>query len=185
MRKVVLFNGPPNSGKDYLADLMVSQLGASKKMFKQRLYEITAAIYGIDLVRFVEMASSRTSKELPNKELGGLSPRQAMIKVSEEVIKPKFGKDYFGKALAKNIGLGLTVISDGGFDEELDIVTYEVGVENLVVVKLEAEGCSFVNDSRKYVDSEGKGIRTVYMFNHKDKATSDAVITAMEELLCQ
>ena len=40
---------------------------------------------------------TRENKEIPTPKLNGLSPRQAIIHMSEEVIKPNFGKDYIGK----------------------------------------------------------------------------------------
>ena len=94
--RVIILNGPPNIGKDTLGNNVQQLIGWPRMEFKEALYRETASYYGVDLVTFAMLASGRTTKEVPMPTLGGLSPRQAMIHVSEEVIKPKFGKQFFG-----------------------------------------------------------------------------------------
>jgi len=102
-------------------------------------------------------------------EFDGLSMRQALIKVSEEVIKPNFGKDYFGKATAMsiincdayNLDEDIFYITDSGFIEELDrfvdIVEEQTNGCNHVylLVNLYRDGTSFekYNDSRSYINT--------------------------------
>ena len=156
--RVIILNGPPNIGKDTLGNNVQQLIGWPRMEFKEALYRETASYYGVDLVTFAMLASGRTTKEVPMPTLGGLSPRQAMIHVSEEVIKPKFGKQFFGAKAYELIqtldgSTDTVVFSDGGFVEEAE---YLVGMGFEVhIIQLHAEGRDFGNDSRNYVTVGG------------------------------
>ena len=47
--------------------------------------------------------NNRDVKERPETSLNGFSRRSALLHVSEEAIKPVFGKDYFGIELSKTL----------------------------------------------------------------------------------
>ena len=155
MTTIILFNGPPNSGKDAAAEYLSDVHGAFHSSFKTHLIEITQAIYKID--PFVwNYWYSREGKELPRQELGGLSCRQALIFVSEKIIKPAFGKDFWGKSeaewIAKHLGEDeLVALSDAGFDDEVIPLVNAFGKDNVYIVKIEREGCSYKGDSRNYL----------------------------------
>ena len=156
--RVIILNGPPNIGKDTLGNNVQQLIGWPRMEFKEALYRETASYYGVDLVTFAMLASGRTTKEVPMPTLGGLSPRQAMIHVSEEVIKPKFGKQFFGAKAYELIqtlddSTDTVVFSDGGFVEEAE---YLVGMGCEVhIIQLHAEGRDFGNDSRNYITLVG------------------------------
>jgi hypothetical protein len=96
--------------------------------------------------------ADRDEKEIPRDQLGGRSPRQALIYVSEEVVKPAFGQDYFGRYAAQRLTPGaLHIFSDGGFIKEIQPVIDAVGPENLLLVQLHRDGFSFEGDSRRYI----------------------------------
>lgn len=166
---IFIFNGPPNSGKDasveYLSEY--SAYSCFHLRFKDYLYKLTKLIYNIDDDElFISLVSNREFKDEPNSLFHGLSPRQALIHVSEEVIKPKFGKDYFGKIITNKIIKILNdnynkhidiFISDCGFEDELiSLVEFASSKENfnieLIYIQLHREGCDFSSDSRKYID---------------------------------
>lgn len=48
-----------------------------------------------------------------------LSPRQALILMSEVFIKPIYGDDFFGVYTAAKLEKGVNIITDGGFMEEI------------------------------------------------------------------
>ena len=79
------------------------------------------------------------------------SPRDAMIHMSENVLKPLFGKDVFGIMAAKSLEDGVNIFSDGGFAEEVQCLLDEVGVDNFMLIHVTRKGCSFEGDSRDYV----------------------------------
>jgi len=99
----------------------------------------------------MEGYNDRDIKEREEFALDNLSRRQAMIHVSENVIKPVHGKDYFGQRVAEEIQEGVNyAIADGGFIEELEPVIEKVGTENVVIVQLTREGHDYSTDSRRY-----------------------------------
>lgn len=149
---IVLFNGPPRSGKDFAADYF-KDLGFKHLSFKYQLYKETIKYFDVDARWFMDRYDNRAEKEVPSALLGHMSVREAMIYVSEKVIKPKKGLDYFGKQVADEIDLERDYcISDGGFIDELLPVINKVGSDNFVLVQLTREGCDYSTDSRRYFD---------------------------------
>jgi len=150
---IILFNGPPLSGKDAAADYFKKQKGWKHLSFKYQLYKETAKYFGVKYEWFMERYDDRSVKEVPHMDLGHMSCREAMIYVSEKVIKPKRGLDYFGLQVANEIDLKRNyAISDGGFVDELIPVINRVGSNNFVLVQLTREGCDYSTDSRRYFD---------------------------------
>ena len=153
----LILNGPPQVGKDTLADLLVQNCpGIQKKQFKERLYADTMEEFGltrtVDQAEFMFRANERMKKEKPWKKLGGFSPRQALIHTSEYVIKPNQGSEYFGVAAAGECLLSnaqVAVFSDGGFVDE--IAPLKEIYTNFIVFRLYRNGCSFEGDSRTYL----------------------------------
>ena len=166
--KIILFNGPPKSGKDTLADIIKLEYNYPKHQFKDRLYEIGSKIARMDLETYKSICSDRDIKDV-NGAIRGWegTPREHLIYVSEDVIKPLFGDEYFGKTLAdiSSYIYGITgsgglyggiVVPDSGFMKELyplcDITPMEGNPIEIHVVQLTKDGCSFEGDSRSYLD---------------------------------
>ena len=99
---IILFNGPPASGKDCAADYFKDK-GYKHLSFKYQLFKETFKYFDVTEEWFMTDYDNRTVKEHPSLHLGGFSRREAMIHVSENVIKPKRGLDYFGKMVAEEI----------------------------------------------------------------------------------
>ena len=161
MSKVIILNGPPGSGKDTLADLIEERDGFVHMKFKDRLYEIGAKIAELPLGGYKWLCTDRSTKELGTFVLGGKSPREHLIWVSEEVIKPLFGEDYFGKYLDLQAYEPLedgnnVVVSDSGFVKELEPLAYNCSWEgvSIHVIRLHRGGYSFEGDSREYIYPE-------------------------------
>lgn len=152
--RVVLFNGPPNSGKDTAAELVVQAFyGAHHLEFKRVLHNQCREYYGIDEETWNRF-TLRENKEVPQPELGGISPRAAMIHVSEDVIKAKHGPDYFAQRTAEDlIPNVINAISDCGFQAEVDTMINRVGADNVLIIRLHRQKCTFQGDSRNYVYS--------------------------------
>ncbi len=154
--KLIILNGPPGCGKDTIARLFVKQLMHTELRFKGELVRVALLIARISEVTWNERYNNRALKEAPWDLLGGLTQRQYLIKVSEEWIKPVFGKGYFGKALANEAAaLGRdVVVSDGGFIEEVGAVI--AGTDHEIhVVRLHRQGFTYEGDSRSYVYNSG------------------------------
>ena len=159
LKHCIILNGPPGSGKDTIANLMTElpYPKFNKHQFKEQLYIDTALYFGVDVYTFVDRATNRANKEvkwldlkLPFNQI--LTPREALIHVSENVIKPKHGNSYFGDAAAQaciKANSQYAVFSDGGFIEEIKslLPIYE----HVHLIHLHREGFDFSNDSRNYV----------------------------------
>jgi hypothetical protein len=173
---IFLFNGPPRSGKDAAADYFKDK-GYKHLSFKYQLYKETAKYFDISYEWFMNRYDDRSVKEVPHMDLGHMSCREAMIYVSEKVVKPKRGLDYFGRQVANEIDLNKDyAISDGGFVDELIPVINKVGSNNFVLVQLTREGEDYSTDSRRYFDgnvvheyvnSHKTLINKKYVLNHK------------------
>jgi len=150
---IILFNGPPSAGKDCAADYFKHVKGWKHLSFKYQLYKETCKYFDCRYDWFMDRYDDRSVKEVPHIDLGHMSCREAMIYVSEKVIKPRRGLDYFGKQVADEIDLNKNyAISDGGFVDELIPVINKVGSKNFILVQLTREGCDYSSDSRRYFD---------------------------------
>lgn len=148
---IVIFNGPPASGKDEAASLYKENFGFGNLSFKYQLFKETIKHFDVDERWFMEGYHNRNLKERQEIALNMMSRREAMIHVSEDIIKPKEGLDYFGKMVAEEIEEGKHyAIADGGFVEELEPLIEKVGAENIIIVQLTREGHDYSSDSRKY-----------------------------------
>lgn len=179
----VVLNGPPCSGKNYITDqlikhLAISDITSEELMFKTGLYKETAKQYFMPYYSFVDLATNRTTKDLPNERLGGISPREALINVSENYIKPLLGKDYFAKELLENIkDKDVYIISDGGFKEEIQTLIDSPKINRLLLVHLMAPGCFFEGDSRSYIHSDA-------LQNHSRKLVIEPIFNTKVDDLC-
>jgi hypothetical protein len=151
MKIVVLLNGPPGVGKDTIAAQMCREQGVEHFEMKTDVYRTCANLFHIDEEDFRLRARDRYMKEQP-AYWWGMSPRDMLIFASEQVVKPMYGSDYYGRCAAervKNSSCDVAVFSDGGFDEELSGFL-DAGYQ-VVVVRLFREGHTFEGDSRKYL----------------------------------
>lgn len=152
LKLCVVLNGPPNSGKDTIADLLVAGHGFTKHQMKDKLYAETASHFGVELATLRVLANNRSVKEKPLAILEGKSPREALIHVSQNIIKPQYGKNYFGVCAAEaclNNNNQKVVFSDGGFSEE--IAPLLSTFKKVLIIHLYKENTSFTGDSRGYV----------------------------------
>lgn len=169
-KKIILFNGPPESGKDTCANLIESVYGAHHVRFKDGLINIVLRMFNLTREWWDERYT-RQSKEVPRPELMGYSQRQILIHVSEHVLKPVLGEDVFGRIAAHTISKSdknLFVFSDSGFVEELLPVVECVGAHNVSIVQLHRNGCSFEGDSRSYLPENVFGCNFVQLNNNSD-----------------
>lgn len=159
---VVILNAPPSSGKTVAQNHLFNEEGFTCFSFKSKLIDLVISVYNIDPEVWWDWYTTE-GKEIPRKELNGKSCRQALIHMSEEVIKPAFGKDYFGKIsgvkilqhIDRTFGEVLQYASDdGGFDEEVEALGEVIGFENIYIIQIYRDGYNYSNDSRKYIDTE-------------------------------
>lgn len=153
MSKFFILNGPPGIGKDTIAKYVTDHDSSFKQLeFKAGLYTATADRYMVDRDWFKEVAVDRVWKETKFVSLGNVTPREAMIDTSENYIKPKYGKTYFGNALiraSEQYPVDNFVVSDGGFVEE--VLALVEGGHEVHIIQLIHKDFNFNGDSRGYV----------------------------------
>ena len=103
--------------------------------------------------------------------LGYYSSREALIHVSENIVKPKQGNDFYGRKLVETIQASserYIFTGDGGFTNEVTPLL-EAGY-NVYIVHLERNGATFENDSRKLLTEddfkEYSNIKFIKMYNN-------------------
>lgn len=183
MEKVIILNGPPGAGKNFLAEILEGLStydGKPTPYFKEcqnktALHNQAIALSGIPHDEWHSRYVVRELKETPWDKLDGMTQREFLIWISEEVVKPRFGKGYYGEISANKClelwSKGYTpVFSDGGFSEELKAMTDVLGEENVFVARLYRDGCSFEGDSRNYIFNE------VFEGDFKNNSEPGAVI---------
>ncbi len=174
--KIILVNGPPRCGKDTVGGIIVKGrvVGweARTDKFARIIKERTHALYGLinsDTLCPQPYDYYETCKDRPNTYFLGLSPREAYIEVSE-FMKQTHGHDIWGKLLLEDLlrrdQPDVLVITDSGFQPEVEVLIRQWGAENFTLLRLHREGCDFSNDSRNYVTL--KGVRTVEIENNDD-----------------
>jgi len=178
---VILLNGPPRSGKDTVALYLEKQYNFEHLQIKEILVQTTVKLF--DISRELWDEKYETHKEIKldylaifrggpfSGELHKFSPREALIYVSEHIIKPVYGEGIYGKVIANKVGKSKDeksfVISDAGFDKEVSEIVKKVGEKNVYVIKLSRKGYTYANDSRNYLTKESGVIskNTFYIYN--------------------
>lgn len=175
-KPILLLNAPPRAGKDTLAMLLERIDNAFVCSFKQGVDVLADAVLGVaGIDNNVFKRWYDLDKEKARKELGGMSCRQFYIHLSESLMKPIFGNDVFGKCLAKHIAQNVkdhhkyVVVAGVGFEEEVATLVDAFGRDNLYLVQWTADGCSYLNDSRKHIDPV---LMNHIMLTHNEKCST-------------
>ncbi|EFW1287500.1 hypothetical protein F3F02_09775 [Shigella flexneri] len=151
------------------------------------MFDIAFSMLGVYRYdEFIDLYNDREQKEKPQAILQGKSPRQFMIWISEEVMKPAFGEQYFGNRMVEQVhemyrDLAV-VISDGGFPEEINPLV-KAGHE-VHICRLHREGFTFDGDSRNYIDLSGCHQRVKHydftMIDGDPEKTVDEIIKTVQ-----
>lgn len=159
--KVILLNGPPRVGKNTAANMLAVEFDCAIIGFSHHLKRMVHGIYlgreGWDM----DPDAFDGCKDEPQAMLSGMSWRKAYIFYSEQVIKPLHGKDWFGSQFVKAAtasGADIVVVPDSGFVQEAERTVREFGAENVRLVRIFKDGCSFDGDSRGYIGLKHLGV---------------------------
>lgn len=161
--------------------------------FAEPLYALCEGAFGVN--SWGRVLQDEANKNVPQSRFGGMSPRQAMIWFSEDVMKPKFGQDIFGQLAAKNIErwggnnpgiFRVVVFSDSGFVQEAQVLRDQYKAENILLVSLRREGCTFSGDSRGYIDPKDLGCQSMILHNDGEEgATASPIMEWVESRYCR
>lgn len=179
--RFVIFNGPKGSGKDFAANIL-SQVPAT--------YHIKFS----GILKLVIGCAAEVTQKLINEEkdtifFDGVSLRDHQINLYN-YLAGRFGDDVLGRILCQNVrdnlkddiraaygALPLYAVSDGGRGPEVEYVANTFGRDNMIIIRLHREGCTFDDDIRSYLDIPG--IKTVDIVNRGD----DSFQKALREVL--
>lgn len=208
-QRLILLNGPAACGKNVAVDHIKKYINVVDRRCKDKLYALTQEIFSVNPTRFWELYNDRSLKELPvedfkiptenylifrrkfdlkprDTDLEGdtnLSVREAMIYISEEIIKPNLGLEYFGKARVDSMSNKEIAIDDStGFVEELLPAINKLGQENLLLIRIKGRG-SFEGDSRDFIP-DGIITNTVDVYNKKTEGEYlEEVLSIVEDFI--
>ena len=157
MGKIVfVFNGRPKCGKDTLATFLIDNLNSHTELttnrhkFAQLLIDQACCLSNISLNEWNTRYA--TEKDVPWNRLLGMSQREWICYIAEEVVKPKLGRDFYARALAENIDKlseQVHIITDGGFPEEIYELCECETVDHVVLVRVEMPSVEYIKDTRK------------------------------------
>lgn len=168
---VIMFNAPPRAGKDTACEILMRKFPESVKYeyFKEYLYKESAKVLGLDFNFWASVCQNGDLKDKPMLRLqteeaeGSVTPRDILINVAENILKPKHGKDCIANATAHKIAKTIQqfkaekgynpiiVVPDLGFPYEADAVRTSIPSAEVAVVHIKREGYTFEGDSRNYV----------------------------------
>ena len=154
--KIVLLNGAPSSGKDTLANYLRNSDEFLHWKYANKVRENAQLFY--PQINWWDDCIKDTHLDA----LKGRTPRQILIKIGL-MARTEIDVNIWVDALANEIeeyqaGLGIDntfVISDCGFQNEVDVMVDRFGIENVLLVRIYREGYTFENDSRNYVTIQG------------------------------
>lgn len=170
---IIILNGPTLCGKGTAYKVIRQLYSAGDGRIKKKLHEIASALFNVPL----DLWEQREGKEDPHPALKLhiseymrlanvitmpypyepdvfelISPRQALIYVSEVICKPAFGADYFGRERAERVAApGLWVCESGGFIEEVQMLP----PEDVCIIRIYGRGRFNPEDTRSYIDLPG------------------------------
>lgn len=165
--KVIFFNGPPRSGKDFLMErtnIFLGDNGLSpiSVAFSDAMYLAISKLYGIPQIQ-LERIKNSSAKDEPNELFFGKTLREVAISLSEEWFKP-FHDDrtVFAKVLARelqyipNVYGEHYILIDTGFFDECFAFCEQFGdaLDSITLIRINRDGTSFDGDSRHYITNE-------------------------------
>lgn len=176
---IILLNGPPQSGKNTIAStigvfLAANNIGFTEIALAEKLRKISEILIG----RTLDDAAYNKIKD-QSLQFGETETtlRQLMINMSENFFKQHYGPNIWAqlaiaKIFAQSVNLDynnsrkyIVVITDLGFQEEIDAFTNEYYPNRLLLVHVNRPGKSFTNDSRKFVQPNNPEVPVVTIEN--------------------
>ncbi len=193
MPKVVLFNGPPRSGKDTIARALTDRLENNYKVctvkFADAIKGPVAQMFNLTDEEY-DFYFETDAKDKPQDRFFGFTPRAVLISFSEEWAKKLFGEKIFGQILGRRVSLernlveaDLVFVTDCGFAPEIEGFFEYHGSMNTGLFRVVRGKCSFKGDSRRYVDTLKSPVSfNQLLSNDAEDCGYGAVASVLEEL---
>jgi len=182
-KKIILFNGPPRCGKDTAANTVLKYRFNETFQYKMA-YPLKQACHTL-LGLQGSLEDLEYLKELPLKfeNPDDLTLRQFYIHISENVSKPLFGNDIFGRLAIEYLtqtDKKIITISDCGFADEIEPIMNHFNHDDIVLVKITRPTTSFAGDSRSHISLP---LQTIDLVNDDSiEAFEGKILTILEKL---
>ena len=184
---LILLSGPARAGKNRAGVCLQNWLNGDHFALSNALKRMTHEHYGLGTgippLHFEDM------KDLPAPQFGGLTPRKAYIRFSEEIMKPRFGDGYLGliggRRVTGNRRRGkVTIVSGVGFfDEVLPLIEAAGCPQTLHIrVKLADRHIRGRSDSRRPLDLSSMGVDSIELVNRDCGQLISDVVRSIDEL---
>jgi hypothetical protein len=153
--KIVFLNGPPGCGKDTAVSHLVPYLNFVHLKFAAPIKRMVCGLLNED-TKWLEQEKDTPHRTLRRADGAAIAnidtPRQLLIALSEDLLKKRYGSDFFGLVMNNEINKTaqkLVIISDSGFSEEAAPVIRKWGASNCLQIQIHGRG-NFDNDSRSH-----------------------------------
>jgi hypothetical protein len=155
---IVGFNGPPQSGKDTLANFVADLLQETHG--GKSLIVVTHTNTPLRRIAYPMVGYNYPTKDMEYEsfkkttfEPYGRTGRELLIDVSEVFLKVAYGEDILGRILLADLNQikntnAIVLVPDCGFQHEVNVWVKALGVANTALVQVHRRGCDFKNDSR-------------------------------------
>jgi len=152
---LILFNGPPGSGKDECARHMYKRTTVHWFRYSQPIKDGIRAMFALTEA---EYADAEKKKDEPSKMFFGKTFREVQISFSEQWAKVFFSNQIFGHLALRRVKKSISTVfvcSDSGFATEVEPFFQHFHKDDVLLIKLHRPGKSFSADSRNYIDLPG------------------------------
>lgn len=165
----ILLNGPKYCGKDTAAAALSEAFDGESAIFRFTVpvKEETHRRYGLDVA--YDHYEDKNIKDKPLPEFEGLSPREAYIKVGDE-LRAEHGPDIVTRMLCENIlrsPVSVVINPDCGGDGEAEGIVDLLGYDRVLAFRIHKEGHDYAGDCRNWVTSER--VRKIDIVNVADQ----------------
>jgi len=150
MPKIILFNGPPGSGKDFATRIIMQELAVDEPMHMKLSKPLKDLV--MDHFNITPDQLEQTKDTAPTEFRTTLRDYQIAL---FEAIARVLGKEWLATSLVnriKRFDNNIIVVSDVGREEELNPIIKNFGAKNILLLQTYRQGTSFKSDIRQYVD---------------------------------
>lgn len=163
MPKVILFNGPPDSGKDTCVKFLLKK--HEEIFFRLRMANSLKEGLHRMLGLYSHEEEYADCKGVPHPDFFNRIPRECYITAAERFMKVMFGVEVFGhiwlrqyemadgaaRAFFDSAQKQIALVPDCGFGPEIQPLINHFGADQIWLFRLYKKGCDFSQDSRGYV----------------------------------
>ncbi len=175
MTKIILFNGPPGSGKDFATQVIMREFAIDEPVhmkLSKPLKDLIMDHFNLTPLDLEEIKDQKTNEMASTL-------RDYQIAIFESIAKI-LGRQWLSISLinrAKKFDNSIIIISDVGRQEELHPIIKNFGAKNVLLIQLHRQGKTFNQDIRQYVDDP-----RVYSVLIKNDGTKDFETEILDEV---